>query len=102
MALKQKILGMASLVIPVLALVVFFAMAPPKARAQGGSCPGPPPNEVYAPCGGYIGGCGSGEGACYEPHTAGTFVFCKTQLGYADGPGVCESGGCVYCEYGHF
>lgn len=91
---------MAALVIPILALVVFLAVAPPSAQAsaQTGSCPG---NAVYSPCAN--GGCGSGGGSCYPNGSSGyPYVFCRLSnggVGGAGGPGTCNNG-CVTCTYG--
>lgn len=98
MALKQKVMGLAALLIPLLALAVFLGMAPPRAQASPNGCPY---GEIYAPC--YptgAGWCQSGGGTCFgNGYGGGIYTFCKSESGGFAGPGTCEDG-CVTCKYG--
>lgn len=90
---------MAALVIPILALVVFFTVALPRAQArpEGGSCGG---SEVYAPC--PNNGCNNGMGSCVPNDGAGFFIFCRDfDGGQPPGPGRCADN-CVTCTYGEY
>lgn len=86
MNLKQKLSLFSAAVLPVLALLAYFLIAPARANAQ--SCPG---GQFRAPCGYENWGCMNGAGYCYANGSRGYFVFCPPHVG-PGGPGICQDG----------
>jgi hypothetical protein len=93
MELKQRISLIVASVLPVVALAVYFLLAPFTTNATGNLC--------HAPCGIGGKGCGNGAGGCYNNGSNGIFVFCKNSQGQPMGPGSC-SNGYVDCTYGSY
>lgn len=83
---KQKLSLFSAMLLPALALSVYFLCVP--ARANATSCPG---GKFRSACGPGGSGCQSGGGFCYPNGSEGHYVYCPP-IGGPGGLGICEDG----------
>lgn len=96
MNLKQKVLMMAASALPVLALFVFFVLAPTRVAASAFCCPDGSISDGDSCPDGY---CSNGSSGCYAWIGDQTvFVFCPNGNGGYGGLGTCVATDCVQCQ----